>query len=106
MPIYEYECRACGQRTDALQKVSDKPLRKCPACGKLQLRRLVSAPAFHLKGTGWYVTDFRDKGKPGAKLDGDKANGSGDGDKGKSSTEAKPEKPAAKNEQASTSQAK
>ncbi|MCA8967468.1 MAG: zinc ribbon domain-containing protein [Planctomycetes bacterium] len=66
MPIYEYECQACGERHDALQKISEKPLRKCPACGKLKLKKLVSAAAFHLKGTGWYVTDFRDKDKPKA----------------------------------------
>jgi len=63
MPIYEYQCQACGERHDALQKFSDGPLRKCPACGKLKLKKLVSAAAFHLKGTGWYVTDFRDKPK-------------------------------------------
>ena len=64
MPIYEYQCQVCGERHEALQKFSDGPLRKCPACGKLKLKRMVSAAAFHLKGSGWYVTDFRDKGKP------------------------------------------
>jgi putative FmdB family regulatory protein len=63
MPIYEYECGACGKRREFIQKFSDSPKRKCPACGALKLKRLMSAAAFHLKGNGWYVTDFRDKGK-------------------------------------------
>lgn len=63
MPIYEYECRACGDRHEFIQKFSDAPKRKCPACGASKLKRLVSAAAFHLKGSGWYVTDFRDKDK-------------------------------------------
>ena len=49
----------CGHYLDALQKMSDAPLRKCPECGKSQLRRLVSAPQFRLKGSGWYETDFK-----------------------------------------------
>ncbi len=63
MPIYEYECGACGERREFIQKFSDSPKRKCPECGALKLKRLISAAAFHLKGSGWYVTDFRDKGK-------------------------------------------
>ena len=63
MPIYEYECGDCGERREFIQKFSDSPKRKCPACGALKLKRLMSAAAFHLKGSGWYVTDFRDKGK-------------------------------------------
>ena len=63
MPIYEYECRGCGERHEFIQKFSDGPKRKCPSCGKLRLKKLISAAAFHLKGDGWYVTDFRDKGK-------------------------------------------
>ena len=63
MPIYEYECRGCGERHEFIQKFSESPKRKCPSCGKLRLRKLISAAAFHLKGDGWYVTDFRDKGK-------------------------------------------
>ena len=59
MPIYEYHCAACGHDLDALQKMSDAPLRKCPECGKSRLRRLVSAPQFRLKGGGWYETDFK-----------------------------------------------
>ena len=63
MPIYEYECRGCGEVHEFIQKFSDSPKRKCPSCGKLRLKKLISAAAFHLKGDGWYVTDFRDKGK-------------------------------------------
>ena len=64
MPIYEYRCAACGHYLDALQKMSDAPMRKCPECGKSRLQRLVSAPQFRLKGSGWYETDFKgDKDK-------------------------------------------
>jgi putative FmdB family regulatory protein len=63
MPIYEYECRECGHVFDALQKMSDDPLSDCPDCGKPELRKLLSAPNFRLKGGGWYETDFKDKNK-------------------------------------------
>jgi putative FmdB family regulatory protein len=63
MPIYEYRCGACGHHVEALQKMADAPLRKCPDCGKSQLKRLVSAPQFRLKGSGWYETDFKNKGE-------------------------------------------
>ena len=63
MPIYEYECAKCGHAFDALQKVSEGALRKCPKCGALKLKRLVSAPQFRLKGTGWYETDFKKDNK-------------------------------------------
>lgn len=59
MPIYEYQCEVCGQVLDALQKFSDPPLKKCPSCGKAKLKRLLSAPMFLLKGSGWYETDFK-----------------------------------------------
>jgi len=59
MPIYEYRCGSCSHELEALQKISDSPLRKCPECGKLTLRRLISAPVFRLKGAGWYETDFK-----------------------------------------------
>ncbi len=64
MPFYEYQCSSCGHRHEELQKISDGPLRKCPDCGRNTLKRLVSAPAFRLKGGGWYETDFKgDKDK-------------------------------------------
>lgn len=59
MPIYEYQCGACGHHLEALQKIIDPPLKKCPDCGKPRLQRLLSAPMFLLKGSGWYETDFK-----------------------------------------------
>ena len=78
MPIYEYECAACGARHEFIQKFSDGPKRKCPSCGKLRLKKQISAAAFHLKGDGWYVTDFRDKGKGTDKGKVDSAESTGD----------------------------
>jgi putative FmdB family regulatory protein len=59
MPFYEYQCKSCGHTMEAMQKVNDSPLKKCPDCGKSQLTRLMSAPVFRLKGGGWYETDFK-----------------------------------------------
>src|SRR6188508_1390304 len=59
MPFYEYECTKCGHQVEVLQKITDKPLTKCPSCGKNGLKKLVSAPVFRLKGSGWYETDFK-----------------------------------------------
>jgi putative FmdB family regulatory protein len=59
MPFYEYQCKSCGHTLEAMQKVNDSPLKKCPDCGKSQLTRLMSAPVFRLKGGGWYETDFK-----------------------------------------------
>jgi putative FmdB family regulatory protein len=59
MPFYEYQCKSCGHDLEAMQKISDPPLKKCPHCGKSQLQRLMSAPVFRLKGGGWYETDFK-----------------------------------------------
>ena len=84
MPIHEYECRACGELHEFIQKFGDGPKRKCPSCGKLRLKKLISAAAFHLKGDGWYVTDFRDKGK-------DKDKGKGKPDSGEGKGDSKPE---------------
>jgi putative FmdB family regulatory protein len=70
MPIFDYQCEACGHTFDVLQKVGEGALRKCPKCGKLKLKKQLAAPNFHLKGSGWYKTDFKDKS---AKKDGDKA---------------------------------
>ncbi|HEX2830961.1 MAG TPA: FmdB family zinc ribbon protein [Burkholderiales bacterium] len=62
MPIYEYRCSTCGFQKEYLQKVSDPRLTHCPECGKPTFDKLLSAAGFQLKGNGWYVTDFRDKG--------------------------------------------
>jgi putative FmdB family regulatory protein len=59
MPIYEYQCEACRHVFDSLQKISEAPLSTCPDCGAEALKKLVSAPAFRLKGGGWYETDFK-----------------------------------------------
>jgi putative FmdB family regulatory protein len=59
MPFYEYQCKNCGHDLEAMQKISEAPLKKCPHCGKSQLQRLMSAPVFRLKGGGWYETDFK-----------------------------------------------
>ena len=64
MPIYEYSCGACGHHLEAFQKMSDAPLQVCPECSKSTLTKLISAAGFQLKGTGWYATDFKHKGKP------------------------------------------
>ena len=63
MPIYEYQCEACGHQLEIMHSISAEPERKCPACGKSALIKLVSAPSFQLKGTGWYETDFKTKPK-------------------------------------------
>jgi putative FmdB family regulatory protein len=81
MPIYEYRCASCGHELEALQKLSDAPLTLCPACHHETLRKQVSAAGFQLKGSGWYVTDFRNSGAKPAKKSDDKAapsNGAGD----------------------------
>jgi len=90
MPIYEYRCSSCGHKLETLQKFSDAPLLACPACHADALVKLVSAAGFHLKGSGWYATDFKGGGaKPAPK--------SGDGDakptegKAEGKAEAKPE---------------
>lgn len=80
MPIYEYSCEACEHNLEALQKFSDEPLKFCPECNEPTLRKKISAAAFHLKGTGWYETDFKNNGKKGE---------SDKGEKTKSDTKAK-----------------
>jgi putative FmdB family regulatory protein len=59
MPIYAYRCEACGFAKDVLQKISDEPLTDCPSCGQAQFTKQITAAGFQLKGSGWYVTDFR-----------------------------------------------
>ena len=64
MPIYEYECSGCGHEFEILQGFRENPLTSCPACQEDHLHKKLSAAAFHLKGTGWYETDFKNSGKP------------------------------------------
>ena len=66
MPIYAYRCAACGHAQDVLQKMSDPLLTRCPACGADAFQKQLTAAGFQLKGSGWYVTDFRDGKKTGA----------------------------------------
>jgi len=75
MPFYEYQCSACGEQTEVMQKISDKPLRKCPECGKNALVKLISAPVFRLKGSGWYETDFKSENDKKRNLAGDESTG-------------------------------
>ncbi len=84
MPIYEYECGSCGEEHETIQSMSAGPLRKCPACGRLKLRRKISRSAFHLKGEGWYVTDYGKNGKKPEKEDAGGESKSESSDKSKS----------------------
>jgi putative FmdB family regulatory protein len=101
MPIYEYQCDDCERVTEALQKVDDPPLAECPHCGG-PVRKLLSAPSFHFKGSGWYVTDYARKGgggaaEGGAKGDGEASSGKDSGASSSSSGgDAAAAKPAAK----------
>ncbi len=78
MPIYEYECAACGHQMESLQKISDAPLVDCPQCGKPSLRKLISAAGFRLKGGGWYETDFKSGNKKKNVVDSGAASSSSD----------------------------
>ena len=107
MPIYEYRCQACGHTLDALQKVSDEPLADCPSCSESALKRLISAPAFRLKGSGWYETDFKSDKEKKRNLADSPASGAGEkskessdsaGDKGKTGGD----KPQASDDKAKT----
>ena len=64
MPLYEYECSACGNRFEQIQKFSDEPVEVCPKCGKKTVQKLVSSPAIQFKGSGWYITEYAKKGGP------------------------------------------
>ena len=93
MPLYEYECEACGNRFETIQKFSDSPLEACPKCGG-KVRKLVAAPAFQFKGSGWYITDYARK-DAGTKDEGAKKDKGGTDAKGeKSDKSEKSEKPA------------
>ncbi len=87
MPFYEYECQSCKHYLEVMQKITEAPLTKCPSCGRKTLIKLISAPVFRLKGSGWYETDFksdqenkrniaaaeREESKPAASAEGDKS---------------------------------
>ncbi len=90
MPLYEYECDACSHRFEIIQKFSDPPVEKCPVCAG-GVHKLQSAPAFHLKGSGWYITDYAKKDQAGAAQ---AEGGSTDAKDAKDAKEAKDAKPA------------
>ena len=96
MPIYAYKCSSCGHADDVLQKVSADALTDCPACGQSTYSKQVTAPQFQLKGSGWYVTDFRggtnakSDAKPDAESDGAKSEGASDS-KAESKSDSKSE---------------
>jgi putative FmdB family regulatory protein len=93
MPIYEYQCAACGKVTEAWQKFSDAPLTVCSACGG-PMTKLVSNCAFHLKGSGWYVSDYSSSGRPNSATP-DPGKESGEATAGKSTEAAADSAPAA-----------
>src|SRR5690242_2451980 len=101
MPLYEYECLACGERSEILQRFSDPPLAACPKCGG-EVKKLLSSPAFQFKGTGWYATDYAGKkgdGRSGGKSDGEGSKAEKGADKGEAGAsgakaDAKAETPA------------
>lgn len=92
MPIYEYQCQACGKQLEALQKISAEPLQDCPECGEPSLKKKISAAAFRLKGGGWYETDFKTGNKKNLAGGADSAAPPGSSDKpgGSGSGESKP----------------
>ena len=99
MPIYEYQCLSCGKKTEVLQRMADAPLAACPTCGG-EVKKLISAPSFQLKGSGWYATDYGSK-KGGGGASETKSEGKSEGKseskaegKAESKSESKPEKAA------------
>ncbi|HLX80614.1 MAG TPA: FmdB family zinc ribbon protein [Burkholderiales bacterium] len=100
MPIYEYKCSACGHQEDHLQKLSEAPLTRCPACGKKKYAKQLTAAGFQLKGSGWYASDFKggakktDEAKPEAKAETktETKSETKSETKAETKTEAKPEK--------------
>jgi putative FmdB family regulatory protein len=86
MPLYEYQCEACHNRFERIQKFSDPPIETCPVCGKGPVRKLVSSPAIQFKGSGWYITDYAKK-----KPSGDTASTGSTGTTGDKKSEGKSE---------------
>jgi len=82
VPLYEYKCRKCHHRFEEIQKFAARPITKCPKCHAGKVEKLISAPAVHFKGTGWYVTDYGGKGKADKADKGDKGEASDTGGKG------------------------
>jgi putative FmdB family regulatory protein len=93
MPLYEYECEACGRRFEVIRKFSDPPLETCTVCGKGPIRKLLSSPAIQFKGSGWYITDYARKASPegSPKKDSSKSESSNTSTSGSSDTSTKKE---------------
>lgn len=89
MPIYEYQCKACGAALEKLQKISEPLLVECPECGQPALVKQVSAPSFRLKGTGWYETDFKTGKKKLGTADSDEGSNAGSGKDNSADNKAK-----------------
>ena len=106
MPLYEYECDACGNRFELIRKFSDPPLTVCPKCGAEQVRKLVSSPAFQFKGSGWYVTDYARKSEDSSSSSsGSKATGESK-DEAKAKAETKSESKTESKTESSSAEAK
>jgi putative FmdB family regulatory protein len=89
MPLYEYQCEACGRRFEQIQKFSDPPADTCRLCGAGPVVRLMSSPAIQFKGTGWYITDYSQKGKAPASESGDAGKSAAGDSKSDSKTDTK-----------------
>jgi putative FmdB family regulatory protein len=99
MPLYEYQCEACGERFEKIRKFSDPPLEVCEKCGKGPITKLLSSPAIQFKGTGWYITDYAKKSSPDSS--GSKSSSNTDSSSAEAKADAKSD--AKKNESTSTS---
>lgn len=101
MPIYEYQCKSCHHHFDLMQKINDEPVKQCPKCFENALIKLVSAAGFQLKGTGWYATDFKNKGGSN-KGDGDKKEGATAASEASSSKTDSPKQESSSNKTSTT----
>ena len=107
MPFYEYQCGRCGHHHEAMQKIADPHLRRCPACGRNALKRLVSAASFRLKGGGWYETDFKSDSESRRNLAAaEKAEATDKGDKAEKGDKTEKTEKTEKSEKAESSAAK
>ena len=105
MPIYEYQCDACGHRFERIQKFSDPPVGVCPDCGKHDVRKLLSSPAIQFKGSGFYITDYASKGPAKTDAKGETKNeskGASESTSSKDGSSGAAAKPAASTEKSGT----
>ena len=102
MPLYEYQCTECAATLEAIQAFSAPPLEECPECGRSSLKKLLSAPAFQFKGSGWYVNDYARKGNG----NGDSGKSNGDADNGKAAAPGSSSNPGEKASDSTSSASK